>query len=151
IAKAIAPSDVAAALPQRSVLVDFLVHRSYERTNGTAAGADTWGAPRLSAWISKPGAKRAEWLDLGPSAPIEQLVKSFLEEMRPRGGVGVASNAASAGPSANDRLREALWAPIAKRIADAERVFVCPDGFLATLPFETIQGEDGAYLVEKRS
>ena len=41
-----------------------------------------------------------------------------------------------------------MWDPLAEAVGDAELVFVAPDAFLGTLPLETLQREDGTYLLE---
>ena len=57
----------------------------------------------------------------------------------------------ASGPTPNERLRELLWAPLAPYVANADRLFLCPDGFLGTLPFETLQAEDGSFLIEQHA
>ncbi|MBI1852091.1 MAG: CHAT domain-containing protein [Planctomycetes bacterium] len=155
------PADVARALPAKSAVVDFLVHRYYEpgeRRGGEVARRGTWTAPHVSAWVVRAGETSPQWIDLGPSAPIAEAVKAFLENLvadrsvASRRGVGnVTSSKERSARETGDRLARVLWVPIAKVVGDAETIFVCPDAFLGTLPFETLPDADGSFLVEKRA
>ncbi|MBI1849049.1 MAG: CHAT domain-containing protein [Planctomycetes bacterium] len=151
--KPVAPSDVARSLPNGAAIVDFLVHRSWQRgehKDGKLVGIGSFGEPRVSAWVLRKGEVRARWLDLGPSAPIEEAVQTYLADLVARRGVGrTAPMKVPSGPSPCDRLNRLLWAPIEKAVGDADRIFVCPDGFLGTLPFETLSDENQKFLVEK--
>jgi CHAT domain-containing protein len=52
---------------------------------------------------------------------------------------------------ANEKLRALLWDPIAKQLKNAKTIFISPDQFLGTIPFEVIQNQDGTYLIENHS
>ena len=64
---AVTPSELSAALPEGSVLVDFFVHHRYVPAERDGAGAlvakGSWTEPRLSAWIVRPGAGELVMLD----------------------------------------------------------------------------------------
>ncbi|GJM45362.1 MAG: hypothetical protein DHS20C21_22040 [Gemmatimonadota bacterium] len=155
----VSASKLGQALPAGAVLVDFLVHRVYvpaRREGERVVEEGRWAEPRLSAWIVHPGATGAlRWIDLGDAAPIETAVRRFLDEMIASRGVSrVAEHSPEsqqAPVSANDELRHLLWEPLSEFVGDSKRVFVSPDGFLGTLPFETIQLADGTYLIERMS
>jgi CHAT domain-containing protein len=151
----LATAEISKSLPSGFALVDFLVHRIWEateHTDGKLVRPARWSDPRLSAWVVRPGEPHARWLELGAAAPIEEATKAFLEDLTARRGVGgVTAGTKSTGPTPNDRLRELLWAPLEKHLSGAERLFVCPDGFLGTLPFEVLQAEDGSFLIEKHA
>ncbi len=49
-------------------------------------------------------------------------------------------------------LSEILWKPLLPHLTGIDRIYVCPDGLLATLPFETLPGETKeTYLIESYS
>lgn len=131
-------AEVLQALPEGSVLIDFLVRPHYD------PGRRIWSRPRLSAWILDPQAARIRHVDVGDATAIAGATERFLSEMVATRGIAVDSNDNGAAA----QLREALWDPIARHIGDTARVFLSPDGVLGTLPFETIQLDGGRYLIE---
>jgi len=143
------------ALPEGAAAVSFLVHWFYEPAEWKGDELERKGrwTSRVSAFVVRPGAQETPWLDLGETAVLEEATKSFLEELVTRRGIesGVEFGEEGATSPATDRLRELLWDPLRRAIGEAGLVIVSPDTFLGTLPFETLQEEDGSYLVEKRS
>ena len=144
-----------AALPADTAAVDFLVHRWYEpatRVGDERVRAGGWTEPHLSAWVVRPGEPVAQ-VDLGLASTVEEAVHGFLEEMVQRRSLVVAPVETSSSPATekNHRLRELLWEPLVVALGDARMVFVSVDSFLGTLPLETLQREDGRYLIERHA
>jgi CHAT domain-containing protein len=132
--------DVADALPRHAALVDFVVGPVYE--NGS------WSEPKLMAWITRADRAAPAVLDLGLAEPLAASVETFLGDLVARRGKALQ---AEEGESADDELRGALWEPVAAHLGGVERVFVSPDGFLGTLPFETLRAADGSFLIEQHA
>ena len=155
-ARAPSASELRSTLPADSVLLDFYESPHYQPARRDDAGhvlaQGDWTTPRLSVWIVRPGDEAVVRLDLGESAPIETATREFLEAMvagRGRGAPAPLQASREREPSAADqRLRVLLWEPLAPFVGDAAIVFVSPDGFLGTLPFETLQLADGSLLLE---
>ena len=147
---------VLGALSPGSVAASFLAHRVYrpaEWKGEEFVNKGAWAEPRVSAFVVRPGKSDTVWLDLGEASVLEEATKAFLEELVTKRGMALSAANAEAPLTtpATDRLRELLWNPLRDAIGDAELVIVSPDTFLGTLPLETLQEEDGSYLVEKRS
>ncbi|HEX9794975.1 MAG TPA: CHAT domain-containing protein [Planctomycetota bacterium] len=151
-----------AALPADSAAVDFLILPQYQpggraeggtdraADGGTGGHAGSFGARQLLAWSMHAGQDGVRRHDLGAAAEVEVEVRDFLEDVVvTRGGASIEE--ATAGPSPNDALFERLWRPLDESLGAAELVFLSPDSFLGGLPFEILQGADGAYLIEDRA
>jgi len=143
-------SALLSALPKGAAAVDFLVHEWYEpgyRERREFVRDGRWTPPHLSAWVMRAG-QPVQQFDLGAAGVVEEAVRRFLEEMVLRRGVAVPIEANRLATARNDALRTLLWEPLAEAIGDAHTVFVSGDSFLGTLPFETLQREDGSFLIE---
>ncbi|MFQ5748930.1 MAG: CHAT domain-containing protein [Planctomycetota bacterium] len=121
-----ASEEVQAALPADAVLLDFYVDKE----------AFVWvmkheGPPKLVALGEVAGLK------------LRERQEALLAPLVTRGGAPL--EAASPGKG----TYEALWAPLADSIGDADLVIVSPSGFLKELPFGILQDGDGVYLIEK--
>ncbi len=142
-------AELQGALEPGSAFVDFLAHPLYERAvldGEKVVRKGDWTQDHLSVWIVRPDRELAH-LDLGETAPIEAEVKAWLEELVSRRGVSLGEKDAEKGA----RLRELLWKPLSVPLDGVRRIFLHPDSFLGTLPFEVIPLEDGRYLVEELS
>jgi CHAT domain-containing protein/tetratricopeptide (TPR) repeat protein len=158
-APSISFAQLHASLPERSAVLDFLVHitrRPARREDGEVIEHGYWSGQRLSVWITTPAHDQPLHVDLGAVAPIESAIRSYLGSLVARPdpgsdprGVGVVMEAGD--KDAGARLRTLLWAPIARHFADSDVVFVSPDGPLGTLPFEVLPMEDGSLAVERRA
>ena len=134
------------ALPRRSAVLDFFVHHTYEparREDGEVVELGRWRERRVSVWITRPGSEQPVRLDLGSAESLRQAVRLHLGRI-----TGRAEGAAGEGVEER-RLESLLWDPIAPHLDGAELVYVSPDAFLATLPFETLQLEDASFAVER--
>lgn len=131
------PEDIQSALPAASALVDLL-----EYEDGLAEGQDRPGLPtqrRLAAFVLRRDRPIVQ-LDLGPAAPISVAVQQWREH----GGLGPD------GARAAQQLRGRVWEPLAKHLAGAGTVLVCPDGALAQFPWAALPGSaPGTYLLEE--
>lgn len=139
------------SLPAGAASVDFYVHRAF-RPGGDDAGegeqAARWTAPRLTAWVVAAGAPEVARIDLGPAAPIEAATRRFLEQLVDTRGIAPEDDASDPARAAVE-LTRLLWQPLAGEIGAAALVLVSPDTFLGTLPFETLQLDDGTFLIER--
>ncbi len=111
--------DVLAALPPGAVLVDLLENR------GT-----------LHAWVlAKDGDVR--YFNLGAAADFDPLARRFRE--------AVEGNDRKGWEEAGRALRGRLEKPLAAALANAKRLYISPDGVLATIPWGLLpDGEKGS-------
>jgi CHAT domain-containing protein len=89
-------------------------------------------------------AKNESLLELGsPTEEIDAAVKRFRAEhlLRPSGDLAPLRQAAA-------KLFDLLLGPVADRLAGKKRLLVIPHGRLAQLPFESLTGRDGRFLIE---
>ncbi len=145
-----------ASLPGGAALLDFLVHRTYRaarREGESVVESGAWQEPRLSVWITRGDLERPLELDLGPASAVETALEAFLADLV--GGRtstaerGIGSVQGTSERDSNTLLRASLWDPLAPHLVGVDTLFVCPDGFLGTLPLETLRLADGSYLIER--
>ena len=143
--------ELAAALPEDAVLIDFFVHPVYlpgSLSLGEASGIHYNAMPpMLTAWIVRPGKNEVERLEVGLASMLEETTRSFLADLVRSRGVA-SSEEETEGPDVAQKTRSMLWSRLESRVGDARKIFVSPDGFLGTLPFEVLQREDETYLIE---
>jgi CHAT domain-containing protein/tetratricopeptide (TPR) repeat protein len=136
ISTAATVEQVAAALGEGEVLVDFVVH---EETPWKPS------ASRVCAFVvtRAAGVRR---VDLGAWSELEPWIAAHRELCARRTGT------AAAGPLAESTaksLRARVWDPLGPDVARARRVIVCPDAGLALLPFATLPGaRPRTFLIE---
>jgi len=123
-ARRVGLAEVEAALPADGALVAFL--RSEDR---------------YLAFVLAPELERPAIRALGPEREIEDRIARWRRE--------VTGHSETRYRRAGERLREAIWDPVAPLTAGARRVFVVPDGALHLVSFAALPVEDGGYLVER--
>jgi CHAT domain-containing protein len=126
------PADLAKALPKNSAFVDFFryKHRIEERRlNGL----------RYIAFVVLPD-KEAIVVPLGDAQPIDDAIAAWRRHL----DAGVDSLAPA-------KLRTLVWDKLAKHLPpQTKRVYLCPDGDLARLPFAALPGsKPGTLLLEE--
>jgi CHAT domain-containing protein len=132
-------SELAACLPEETVLVDLVAYDQLLDREAGEAGPSRW-EKRYAAFLIRPG-KRTERVDLGEAAPIDAAVERWREEVR-SGGTA---------PSGS-RLRELVWSPVESRVGSARTVLVSPAGALSRVPFAALPGaEEGRFLIDEHA
>ncbi len=128
-------AELAAALPDGAVLLDFM---AYRYTDGHAPSDDHDWERRLAVWVLRKGVPAAR-VELGAAGPIEEAAarwRTAIEKGRAEGRDPAL-------------LRRLLWAPLAKHVAGAKVVLIAPDEGLARLPWAALPGsKPGTYLIE---
>ena len=115
-------SDVQGQLMRSEVVLDFLRY-----------------ANRYSVWIvGKHGVSRIE---LGPAEPIDSLVRECRSQLEQRDGGYLATGG---------HLFDLIWAPIKSHLADAETVYVVPDGDLVDFPLSALpNSRDSGFVIDR--
>jgi CHAT domain-containing protein len=140
-------------LPDGAVTLDFFLHPLYVPDRVDESGVvrkGGWTSSQLSVWVLCAGQSSVRRFDLGEAAAIEKAVRQLLSELTAFRGATIPADSSAVGVANREVLR-LLWEPLAAVVQDAKKVFVSPDGFLGTLPFETLQLVDGSYLLEHHS
>jgi CHAT domain-containing protein/tetratricopeptide (TPR) repeat protein len=151
----IASADaVAAALPVAGVLVEYV--RFQERNfEFPTRSQQAWGTERYAAFVLSWGDARVQMVDLGPAAPIDDLLSAFRQAVA-RGGEGVFGIERGADQDEAEelgvRLREVVFDPVAAHFpaaAESPRpLIIAPDGSLAKLPFAALPIGPAAVLLD---
>jgi CHAT domain-containing protein/tetratricopeptide (TPR) repeat protein len=133
------PADLAKRLPVDGACVEFL---SYFRKDFKARRLDS---RRYLALVLRPGDKEGDapqigFVDLGKVADMDAAIDAWRVAVRKGRTDGTAER----------RLRELLWEPLARVLPEkTTRLFLAPDGRLALLPFEALHLDDGRFLIER--
>ncbi len=122
---------VSRALPAGSVLVDYFIYIHM---------ADPDRGFRVLAFVVRPEGS-VSMIRLGPEEPVRDSVIAWRSALQ--------SVAGEEFRSASKRLATAIWLPLEKELAGAERLVVSSDGYLSWVAFGALPGRrEGSYLVE---
>jgi CHAT domain-containing protein/tetratricopeptide (TPR) repeat protein len=129
---------VAAALPERSALVDLL---EYSHSPPDPDHPGKWlDERRLVAFVLAHG-KETVRVDLGVVEPIAEAVRAWRRPMK---------TLSAADDRAAGVLRSRLWDKLAPSLAGCDTVLISPDGVLCSLPWSALPGsKPGSFLVEE--
>jgi CHAT domain-containing protein/tetratricopeptide (TPR) repeat protein len=135
------PDGLAEALPDKTVLVDFVAydHQDWSRPGKVGMVSQ----PRFLAFLSRKG-----WAPVcvplaAPLPEIEQTLQQWMGALPKR-------DDSVRGPA--QALARAVWEPVAKQhqMQSVTRVVLCPDNVLWLVPFAALPGsEPRRYLVEE--
>jgi CHAT domain-containing protein/Tfp pilus assembly protein PilF len=134
-------ADVAARLPEGSVLVEFVKYRRYDfQAKDLRQRRKEW---RYAAVLLRRGSESIPQVAVVPldeCQPIDRVIHAWRNE-------AVAGNVDA---DADRRLREYAWEPLAKVLSpEAKHLIIAPDGELSLVPFEALRMADGRYLIER--
>ena len=131
-------ATLCAALDEREALVDFFVYDA-----GRPWLADP--RPTVAAFVVRRGG--VQRVELGSAAELDRAVAAFVQVTSRR---VAGSQPSAAAVALGERLRSLVWLPLAAGLSGAERIWLSPDGGIATLPFETLPGaREGSFLLEE--
>ena len=125
--------DLCAALPKRSVLVDFV------RFKGASG-------PEYSVFVLS-GKCDVHRVDLGPAEPIDSAIASWREIMAPSDDMALTQRVDLRGA----RVREGVWEPLEVHLRRSKQVIVVPDGSLAVAPLAALPMANGRYWIEEQA
>lgn len=131
------PAAVAGALGPGEALVEFLAFRGGE---GPAA------RPGLLALVSRGGGAQRQLVAYAEMAQIESALAEYRRAVEPQADKG--GRAARLRQSAQ-ALAAALWAPLEPHLEGRSRVYVVPDGLVATAPLHALPGPGGEPLATR--
>ncbi|MHC4507254.1 MAG: CHAT domain-containing protein, partial [Planctomycetota bacterium] len=149
--------EVSAALPAGSALLAYARYDSVaDRGHLRAADrqiervAAREATTQYVAFVLISGEAEAAVVPLGAAERIEALIRQWNDAVATAPPVvPAAARAAERGyREAGERLRRAIWDPVAKRLRGSVRIFVVPDAALHLVSLATLPTDDGAYLIE---
>jgi CHAT domain-containing protein len=133
--------EVRRALPAGSALAAFA---RFDRIAGTQE------APIATyvALVLRPESDVPATIPIGPASRIDALVAAWraVAGTDPRSLPDAGADRGER--SAGERLREAIWDPLADALAGADRVFLVPDGAIDGVNIAALPSGDGGYLIE---
>lgn len=133
LGRSITIEEIQRTLPEGGVLLELVRYASRHDDFGHKLSRRSKALPRYAAYILFPN--RFDWVDLGPTAPIDEHVKAFRNALQTKQ------------PIPND-LYDAVMRPIVEKLGSARRLIIAPAGDLSLIPFGALHdGEQ--YLIEK--
>ena len=131
----ITPEQIQAAIPPDAVLIDFL---QFSRSRPAEKKGQWDYTTSLLAVIVKHNGD-PQLIELGAIAPLSVAIDTWRQTF------GVSPQGKQAGLA----IRQQIWKPLLKHIADAKTVLVSTDGVVGRLPLAALPGkEPGTYLIE---
>ncbi len=131
------PEIVAAALPEGSAFIDFIV---YEYQEPIEDGRSTRREPRYAAFVIRRGGA-PERVELGAALAIDGAVERALVAINEPGRDPTSELAA---------LKKRVWAPLESKIQGTDHVLISPDGAIDATPWDALPGATpGSHLIEK--
>lgn len=141
--------EIRRVLPEGSVLVSYV---QYARSRRPPRGEPpATPVQSVAAFVARPAENRVALIDLGRVGEIERRIAAWRAEAAGPSLLGSTSRsrAEQASRLAGRSLREAVWDPLEKHVAGAERIFVVPDGALSLVPLAALPFGESSYLVEQ--
>ncbi|MGD0629504.1 MAG: CHAT domain-containing tetratricopeptide repeat protein [Terracidiphilus sp.] len=138
--------DVRRNLPAHSLLISYALYRRRVVDRLDPTNTDTLS---YVAFVLHPDSDQIHVIPLGDAAPIDELVRkarAAADAEAHSGGLGSARNERSY-RQATLALRQRIWDPFRKEIANAHLALVVADGNLNLIPFASLPQGNG-YLVE---
>jgi tetratricopeptide (TPR) repeat protein len=131
------PEVAAAALPRKSVLIDFVLYEDQEPIDdGKSIGRE----PKYAAFVLKP-AGAIERLELGAASAIDFAIEASRRAIFEPGRDPTDELAA---------VKKRVWTPLESKIQGADYVLISPDGAIDGVLWDALPGAAaGSYLIEK--
>ena len=145
-------AKVAGALPEGTVLVEFVRFNPFDFKAIPAKGQPVWKPARYLAFVLLPGQPdNIRMIDLGEADPIDDMISDFRGEItgqaeKPNAQAERGGRAAvmDVGP----KLREALFDPLEKVLGGRKRLILAPDGDIYDLPFNVLPADKERCIID---
>lgn len=138
-------------LPQDGLLMQFVYGKRYDFTAVPANGEEAWSEPGYLLLTLSHRAKIPTLHDLSNADELNKAVKGTrlaIDNMRKAVSAGRTQLEEDPLTAYGRQLHQLLIQPIADKVAQANHLFIVPDGVLTSLPFEIIPFED-RYLLDE--
>ncbi len=143
---------VALALPEDSVLVEFVRFHVLNFEAVPARGEPRWKPAHYLAFVLRSGEPdNVRMIDLGEADPIDKMIATFRTgitgEAESRGAQEPETVSGAVQDSFN--LRTVLFDPLTPAFGGRKRLLLAPDGNLSRLPFEVLPTADGRRVIDE--
>ncbi len=148
---------VTKALPEGTVLVEFVRFNPFDFRAVPAENQSQWQPARYLAFVLPAGqANNAQMIDLGEAKPIEQMIAAYRTaitgevEGEDRGATRrkKPKDVLSQELTVGGELRATLFNPLLPALNNCRRIFLAPDGDLTRLPFEILPTDNKRRLID---
>ena len=143
-------SDIVASLPHSAALLAFVRYAKDNLQRPGAGKAPPEPVPSYAAFVLQAGAHEPEFVPLGPAQEIENLLRTWRQDIAHQAEVMDVSG--KTGENTYRRigaaLRRRIWDPLVPSLGDAKEVFVVPDGALDLINLAALPDAGSHYLVE---
>lgn len=112
------------------------------------AATATPDGPAYAAFVLAGRGARPVLVALGDASEIDSLVTQWRRRAADVYGARVSGDAEEVYRGAAQALADRVWAPVARQLGRARRVFIVPDGALNLVNFAALPGDARTYLVE---
>lgn len=135
--------QVAAALPEGHVLVEFARYRHFDFQ---ARGAEPcWGNGRYIAYVLRGGEDSPQLVHLGEAEALDRAIRVYRSQLAAfAAGRGDVARLETTG----EALSSMLWAPLEPALENTGRIYLSPDGELNFVSFAGLRDKTGRYVVE---
>jgi CHAT domain-containing protein/tetratricopeptide (TPR) repeat protein len=134
---------VAAALPERTALVEFVHFREPAGPTRSPGGKGDSGGRYAAFVLLAAEPERVQVIDLGPAEAIAQYLATF------RAGLLRAQSPSAPALAAGLALQTALFDPLRPALGGCTRLLLAPAGELLRLPFAVLPTRAGGCLIEE--
>jgi CHAT domain-containing protein len=143
-------TEVASALPRDSALVAYARFDPIEAASEEAPVASSSDTASYLALVLRQGATDPVVVPLSSANVIDGLVRQWKEAagLPPLGAFSEGQRAEDAYREVGERLRRAIWDPVAVPVEGAKQVFIVPDGMIHLVSMAALPEGKRAYLVE---
>ena len=143
-------ADLANALPEGSVLWEFVRYEPYDFKK-VGNDKERTGPPRYLAF-TLDHAGSITLTDLGDAREIDSLIslaRKKIYKARAEVYSPLVVESESRLSEVTGKLYDIIFAPLESYVGNMTDIFISPDGQLNLLPFEVLPCPDGKYVVEK--
>jgi len=143
-------ADVSNALPQGSILWEFVRYEPYDFKK-VGNDKERTGPPRYIAF-TLDHAGNITLTDLGDAGEIDSLVnlaRKRIYQAREEVYSPMAVESEKRLNEVTGKLYDLIFAPLESHLSNNTDIFISPDGQLSLLPFEILPCLDGKYVIEK--
>jgi CHAT domain-containing protein/tetratricopeptide (TPR) repeat protein len=150
--QAIGIRDVRAALPHESSLVAYVKYDRYplHGPEHEEPCASTHQIPSYLALVLSSRDSHPEVIPLGAAEVVDDSIMRWQDAIsgEPTGLPLAGSRSEDSYRLLGSRLRETIWDPVARSVAESKTVFIVPDGAINMVSFATLPNLERGYLVE---
>jgi len=144
---------VAQALPEGSVLVEFVRFDVFDFAAVRARGESTWTRPRYLAFVLRAGEPNSlAMIDLGEAETIDRLIADFRAQItgedEERTATAKIDKPEAVVTDAGADLRAIVFDPLIPCLNGVTHLLIAPDGELTRLPFESLPYSSHKHVVD---